>query len=74
MASPKIPSSFIWSISFSGYALACIKGSPTRTAILDDARIPADRLIGAEGTGFKTALATLDHTRVTIAARALGIA
>jgi len=51
-----------------------IKGSPTRTVILDDARIPAGRLIGAEGTGFKTALATLDHTRVTIAAQALGIA
>ena len=51
-----------------------IKGSPTRTVIFDDARIPADRIIGAEGTGFKTALATLDHTRVTIAAQALGIA
>jgi alkylation response protein AidB-like acyl-CoA dehydrogenase len=51
-----------------------IKGSPTRTVILEDARIPADRLIGAEGTGFKTALATLDHTRITIAAQALGIA
>jgi alkylation response protein AidB-like acyl-CoA dehydrogenase len=51
-----------------------IKGSPTRTVILDDVRIPADRIIGAEGTGFKTALATLDHTRITIAAQALGIA
>ena len=51
-----------------------IKGSPTRTVILEDTRIPADRMIGAEGTGFKTALATLDHTRVTIAAQALGIA
>jgi alkylation response protein AidB-like acyl-CoA dehydrogenase len=51
-----------------------IKGSPTRTVILEDTRIPADRLIGAEGTGFKTALATLDHTRITIAAQALGIA
>jgi len=50
-----------------------IKGSPTRTVIFEDARIPADRIIGAEGTGFKTALATLDHTRVTIAAQALGI-
>src|SRR6202007_2377411 len=29
---------------------------------------------GEEGAGFKTALATLDHTRVTIAAQALGIA
>src|SRR5208283_1198735 len=51
-----------------------IRGSPTRTVIFEDARIPADRMIGAEGTGFKTALATLDHTRVTIAAQALGIA
>ena len=51
-----------------------IKGSPTRTVILEDARVPADRIIGAEGTGFKTALATLDHTRITIAAQALGIA
>jgi alkylation response protein AidB-like acyl-CoA dehydrogenase len=51
-----------------------IKGSPTRTVILEDARIPADRMIGGEGTGFRTALATLDHTRITIAAQALGIA
>jgi alkylation response protein AidB-like acyl-CoA dehydrogenase len=51
-----------------------IKGSPTRTVIMEDVRIPADRIIGAEGTGFKTALATLDHTRITIAAQALGIA
>jgi alkylation response protein AidB-like acyl-CoA dehydrogenase len=51
-----------------------IKGSPTRTVILEDVRIPADRIIGEEGTGFKTALATLDHTRITIAAQALGIA
>ena len=51
-----------------------IKGSPTRTVIFEDARIPGDRIVGAEGTGFKTALATLDHTRITIAAQALGIA
>ncbi|NBE98311.1 acyl-CoA dehydrogenase [Nonomuraea sp. KC401] len=51
-----------------------IKGSPTRQVILDDVRIPATRMIGEPGTGFKTALATLDHTRVTIAAQALGIA
>ena len=38
------------------------------------ARIPADRIIGAEGTGFKTALQTLDHTRPTIGAQAVGIA
>ncbi|REE98359.1 acyl-CoA dehydrogenase [Thermomonospora umbrina] len=51
-----------------------IKGSPTRQVILEDVRIPADRLIGDEGAGFKTALATLDHTRITIAAQALGVA
>ena len=32
------------------------------------------RLVGAEGEGFKIALRTLDHTRITIAAQALGIA
>ncbi|MFI9269123.1 acyl-CoA dehydrogenase family protein [Kitasatospora sp. NPDC052896] len=51
-----------------------IKGSPTREVYLDNVRIPADRMIGAEGTGFATAMKTLDHTRVTIAAQALGIA
>ncbi|WP_446040799.1 acyl-CoA dehydrogenase family protein [Streptomyces sp. SID1121] len=51
-----------------------IKGSPTREVYLDHVRIPADRLIGAEGTGFATAMKTLDHTRITIAAQALGIA
>ncbi|MEI6693784.1 MAG: acyl-CoA dehydrogenase family protein [Actinomycetes bacterium] len=51
-----------------------IKGSPTREIYLDNVRIPADRLIGQEGAGFKLALQTLDHTRVTIAAQAVGIA
>jgi alkylation response protein AidB-like acyl-CoA dehydrogenase len=51
-----------------------IKGSPTRELYFDNCVIPADRLIGEEGTGFRTALASLDHTRVTIAAQALGIA
>src|SRR3954451_24007582 len=51
-----------------------IKGSPTREVYLDNVRIPADRIIGAEGTGFATAMQTLDHTRVTIAAQAIGIA
>ncbi|HUC58366.1 MAG TPA: acyl-CoA dehydrogenase family protein [Streptosporangiaceae bacterium] len=51
-----------------------IKGSPTRELYFDNCVIPADRMIGAEGSGFRTALATLDHTRITIAAQALGIA
>jgi alkylation response protein AidB-like acyl-CoA dehydrogenase len=51
-----------------------IKGSPTREVYFDNVRIPASRMIGDPGTGFGTAMATLDHTRVTIAAQALGIA
>ncbi|MBA3780390.1 acyl-CoA dehydrogenase family protein [Nocardioides sp. InS609-2] len=51
-----------------------IKGSPTREVYFDKVRIPADRIIGAEGTGFETAMRTLDHTRVTIAAQAVGVA
>jgi alkylation response protein AidB-like acyl-CoA dehydrogenase len=51
-----------------------IKGSPTREVYLDNVRIHADRMIGAEGTGFETAMRTLDHTRICIAAQAVGIA
>jgi alkylation response protein AidB-like acyl-CoA dehydrogenase len=50
-----------------------IKGSPTREVYFDNVRIPATRMIGEPGTGFATAMRTLDHTRVTIAAQALGI-
>ena len=51
-----------------------IKGSPTCEVYLDNVRIPGERMIGAEGTGFATAMKTLDHTRVTIAAQAVGVA
>ena len=51
-----------------------IHGSPTREILFDNCRIPGDRIIGAPGTGFTTAMATLDHTRVTIGAQAVGIA
>ncbi len=51
-----------------------IKGSPTREVYLDNVRIPADRMIGEEGSGFVTAMKTLDHTRITIAAQAVGVA
>jgi len=51
-----------------------IKGSPTRELHLDDVRIPGDRIIGAPGEGLRIALRTLDHTRVTIGAQAVGIA
>lgn len=51
-----------------------IKGSPTRELFFEDCRIPGDRIIGNEGEGLKIALRTLDHTRVTIAAQAVGVA
>ena len=51
-----------------------IRGSPTREIYFEDCTIPLGRIIGEPGTGFKTALATLDHTRPTIGAQAVGIA
>jgi alkylation response protein AidB-like acyl-CoA dehydrogenase len=51
-----------------------IKGSPTREIYFENCTIPEDRIIGEPGTGLKTALRTLDHTRPTIGAQALGIA
>jgi alkylation response protein AidB-like acyl-CoA dehydrogenase len=51
-----------------------IKGSPTREVYLDGVRVPASRMIGGPGEGFRLAMRTLDHTRVTIAAQAVGVA
>ncbi len=51
-----------------------IKGSPTCEIYFEDCTIAAERIIGEPGTGFKTALRTLDHTRLAIGAQALGIA
>ncbi len=51
-----------------------IKGSPTCELLFVNCRIPADRIIGEPGSGFSTAMRTLDHTRITIGAQALGIA
>ncbi|QDP98651.1 acyl-CoA dehydrogenase [Microlunatus elymi] len=51
-----------------------IKGSPTCEVYFDNVRIPGSRMIGDPGTGFVTAMKTLDHTRITIAAQAIGVA
>ena len=51
-----------------------IHGSPTREILFENCWIPADRIVGAPGSGFQTAMATLDHTRITIGAQAIGIA
>jgi alkylation response protein AidB-like acyl-CoA dehydrogenase len=51
-----------------------IKGSPTRELLFERCRIPGDRIVGTPGEGLKIALRSLDHTRVTIGAQAVGIA
>jgi alkylation response protein AidB-like acyl-CoA dehydrogenase len=51
-----------------------IKGSTTAEVIFEDCRIGAENLIGEEGQGFKIAMQTLDHSRCTIGAQAVGIA
>ncbi|MEU6075742.1 acyl-CoA dehydrogenase family protein [Micromonospora sp. NPDC047074] len=51
-----------------------IKGSPTRELLFDGVRLGDDRRVGDVGDGLKIALRTLDHTRVTIGAQAVGIA
>src|SRR3954467_9653278 len=51
-----------------------IKGSPTCELRFDRVRLPAGRPGGTPGEGLKIALRTLDHTRITIGAQAVGIA
>jgi alkylation response protein AidB-like acyl-CoA dehydrogenase len=51
-----------------------IRGSPTREVYFERVEIPEDRLIGEESEGFTYAMQTLDYSRPTIAAQALGIA
>jgi len=51
-----------------------IKGSPTGQPIFDDVRVPAANLIGEVDHGMHVALGTLDHSRLGVAAQAVGIA
>ena len=50
------------------------RGSPTREVYFDNVEVDDDRRISEIGKGFSLAMDTLDHTRVTIAAQAVGIA
>jgi acyl-CoA dehydrogenase len=50
-----------------------LKASRTAQIYFSDCRIPSENLLGEEGQGFKIALATLDHSRLGIAAQAAGI-
>jgi len=51
-----------------------MKGSPTCEVLLDRVRVPGDRIVGRPGDGMRIALSTLDRTRTTVAAQAVGIA
>ncbi|MCW2586021.1 MAG: acyl-CoA dehydrogenase [Frankiales bacterium] len=51
-----------------------MRSSHTATVVLEDARVPADRLIAGEGEGFKIAMSALDGGRLGIAAAAVGLA
>jgi alkylation response protein AidB-like acyl-CoA dehydrogenase len=51
-----------------------IRGSPTGQPIFDGVRVPQENVIGDVNEGFKVAMATLDRSRLGVAAQALGIA
>jgi alkylation response protein AidB-like acyl-CoA dehydrogenase len=51
-----------------------MRGSPTGEVILEEARVPASHRVGEEGQGFTIAMHTLDRSRPTIGAQAVGIA
>jgi hypothetical protein len=51
-----------------------MRGSPTREVYFDNVQLSDDRRISEVGKGFALAMDTLDHTRITIAAQAIGLA
>ncbi|MDA8365961.1 MAG: acyl-CoA dehydrogenase family protein [Actinomycetota bacterium] len=51
-----------------------LRGSPTGEVVFEDVRVPASHRIGEEGEGFRIAMHTLDRSRPTIGAQAVGIA
>jgi alkylation response protein AidB-like acyl-CoA dehydrogenase len=51
-----------------------VQASGTTQLYFDNLRVPASQRLGAEGDGFKIALATLDGGRIGIASQAVGIA
>lgn len=51
-----------------------LHGSRTVQLTFEDAKVPVENLLGAEGEGFKNAMSNLDVGRIGIAAQSLGIA
>ena len=72
-------SAFIVETETPGFAVARvehkmgIRGSPTAELTFDDVRVPVENRLGAEGDGFRIAMNTLDRSRLSIAAQAVGI-
>ncbi|MFC9971244.1 acyl-CoA dehydrogenase family protein [Spirillospora sp. NPDC127200] len=50
------------------------RGAHTAEVFLDGARVPAAAMVGPEGTGFRTAMSSLAHGRLSIAAVCVGLA
>jgi alkylation response protein AidB-like acyl-CoA dehydrogenase len=50
-----------------------MRGSPTGEVVFEDVRVPAANRIGEEGQGFYIAMGTLDRSRPTIGAQAVGL-
>lgn len=50
------------------------RGSDTSEVFLEEVEVPAENLVGKEGSGFLIAMADFDMSRPTVAALALGIA
>ena len=73
-------SAFIVEKSFAGLKVGKeenkmgLKASSTTEVFFENCKVPKENLIGEPGQGYKIALAALDHSRIGIAAQALGIA
>jgi alkylation response protein AidB-like acyl-CoA dehydrogenase len=73
-------SAFIVEKDFPGFGVAKIehkmgiRGSQTAELVFEDMEVPEENLLGKEGDGFKIAMMTLDRTRPSIGAQAVGIA
>ncbi|MEW6553022.1 MAG: acyl-CoA dehydrogenase family protein [Actinomycetota bacterium] len=51
-----------------------LRGAQVTELRFDDCRVPAENMLGGEGTGFVTAMKTLDNSRPLVGAQALGLA
>lgn len=73
-------SCFIVEKDFPGYSVGKkenklgIRGSETAEIVFEDVEVPAENLIGSEGSGWKIAMNVLDHSRPGVGAQGVGVA